>query len=969
MKKLFLCAVVVAGIAASARAAGSWRTDFGSAKTIAGARIAWSENFPETYEAQASDDGKKWRTVYSMAQEDGGVDIIYFAPTKTRYFQIQFGEGGAQNAAAVSRVDFLTPEDAPLLSAPYSDQGHPPAHAIDGDPKTFWAATGPWKIGPGTRTLSIQFKNPLELAGLRLHWGETFATVYRVEYAVGENWELAARVDNGGGGAEYVEFAKPISAASWRIVMDQTNVSGYHIFEVEFRGPGKLPDGRWEYARAAARLKKGRLPRWLDRVQEYWTVVGVPGSHTKTLLGESGTIEPVKGGASIMPYVLIGGRMFDASDVKLSQSLEDGFLPIPSTRWDAGSWSLSVQALADGAIGHATTYARYRIDAKKAFHGKIALALRPVQLTPIWQKGGMTKISDAEIFENGGKIGARADGRDALVSLTKPSGGWVSNLEQGEAAENIERGRNFKTRKIHDARGLASAAFLFNVDVPAGGHSDVVVAYPLDGTAEVPAEMRKSAAADYAHLLIERKKFWREELLDAKIEIPEKRLTDALTTNLAYILINADGPWLQPGPRNYARSWVRDGADMGMALLRMGHANSAAAFFDAVTPFVTDKGWVPFIIENGRNAAPFNDDGTGEGLEYDSNGEYAALAGQVAATTGDAAFAARAYPSTKQALEFLEKLIARQSGKDDKKLGYFGILPPSNSHEGYFPARRSYWDDFWALAGFKNGARLAEMLGNKADAARFAKDAENLRADIFASQIQIARDHHLDILPGAADLGDVDPTGSAVALTVAEEEQTLPRPLGPKTFEFYDEILKKRIALGATENFTPYEIRNAEALLRLGEPQKARDVLRYFTENATRPRAWNQWPEIVAPDPRAPSYLGDIPHTWIGAEYINATRALFLYEENDRLILGAGIDPAWLNKGVRVTNLPTRFGTVAYSLQCQAKTCALEVSGTAAPKGGIIFKLPAGLKTADSTPGADEIPIAKLPAKFALTKI
>src|SRR5438046_8703580 len=47
-------------------------------------------------------------------------------------------------------------------------------------------------------------------------------------------------------------------------------------------------------------------------------------------------------------------------------------------------------------------------------------------------------------------------------------------------------------------------------------------------------------------------------------------VADTLKTASAHILINRDGPALQPGPRRYARSWIRDGATMAAALVRVG---------------------------------------------------------------------------------------------------------------------------------------------------------------------------------------------------------------------------------------------------------------------------------------------------------------------------------------------------------------------------------------------------------------
>ena len=65
-----------------------------------------------------------------------------------------------------------------------------------------------------------------------------------------------------------------------------------------------------------------------------------------------------------------------------------------------------------------------------------------------------------------------------------------------------------------------------------------------------------------------------------------------------------------------------------------------------------------------------------------------------------------------------------------------------------------------------------------------------------------------------------------------------------------------------------------------------------------RPQGWNHWAEVVHKDYRANKYIGDMPHTWVGSEYINAIRTMFVYEDfsDTTLYIGAGIDPAWFTE-------------------------------------------------------------------------
>ena len=122
-------------------------------------------------------------------------------------------------------------------------------------------------------------------------------------------------------------------------------------------------------------------------------------------------------------------------------------------------------------------------------------------------------------------------------------------------------------------------------------------------------------------------------------------------------------------------------------------------------------------------------------------------------------------------------------------------------------------------------------------------------------------------------------------------------------------------------------------------------MLRVFTYNSARPPAWNHLAEVVHGRYRAPSYIGDMPHTWVGSGYISAVRALFAYEEGDQLILAAGIDPDWLSDGIRVRNLPTAFGPIHYEIRRTNGRIDMTIDGKAAPPDGFSIRLPREFRT------------------------
>ena len=105
--------------------------------------------------------------------------------------------------------------------------------------------------------------------------------------------------------------------------------------------------------------------------------------------------------------------------------------------------------------------------------------------------------------------------------------------------------------------------------------------------------------------------------------------------------------------------------------------------------------------------------------------------------------------------------------------------------------------------------------------------------------------------------------------------------------------------------------------VRLGWTDRAHELLGLFL-NDRRPPAWNQWPEVVYRDLRAPNFLGDLPHTWVASDFIRSFLDLLAYERDDdqALVLAAGVPDAWISApgGVAIRRLPTPWGLLDYSL-------------------------------------------------------
>ena len=123
-------------------------------------------------------------------------------------------------------------------------------------------------------------------------------------------------------------------------------------------------------------------------------------------------------------------------------------------------------------------------------------------------------------------------------------------------------------------------------------------------------------------------------------------------------------------------------------------------------------------------------------------------------------------------------------------------------------------------------------------------------------------------------------------------------------------------------------------------------MLAFFLDHRT-PVGWRLWAEVVGSDPDHARFIGDMPHTWVGSDYVRSCLDLFVYEEDvagpdgPALVLGAGIPSAWLNgKGIRVGGLPTPYGSISYHLWQEENAVILELEAGAGPPGGFVLDPP-----------------------------
>lgn len=829
------------------------------------------------------------------------------------------------------------------VSASTAADGEEAVHVLDEDPYSRWRSG----VLDDEQWLRLDFGQVREYGGLVIDWDpDDYAVAYEVQASTdGEAWTSVYRSTRGNGERDYVYLPDGESRYLRLALQESNRKSGYGIRRVALMPLELAASPNTFFTNMAREAPPGTYPKYFSGVQSYWTVLGADGDPHDAALNEEGMLEIDRGRFSLEPFLWADGRLITWRDARIEQTLLDRYLPMPSVTWQADDLTLEISPFVAGAAGDATLYARYRVTNQRDAARDVALflAIRPFQVLPPWQTlnviGGVTPIHQLRV--DGRTIWV--DQSTPVVSLTPPTRAGVTTYDEGQVGEMLASGTVPTRQGVSDPIGYASGALQYALALPPRGMAEVVVAVPYGGSArELSALSPDSVPAHVEAQRQETAAAWHRTLDVVELRLPEAAaaITDTVKSTLAYILINRDGPALQPGSRTYSRSWIRDSAMTSAALLEMGTPQPVRDFLPWYAQFQYPDGKIPCAVDrHGPDPLP----------EHDSNGEFLFALAEYYRYTRDIGMVQRLWPQAVAAIDYLERLRAQRLTPEyqtgDKRI-FYGLLPESVSHEGYVANPvHAYWDDFYALRGLKDAVMLATAVDDAATAARAAALRDGLRADLNASIRAVIAARKLDVIPASADLGDFDPSATAVVLETIGEEQHLPQAELERTFQrHYQELMGRRDGTVHWDNYAPYEMRTIGALIRLGHRQQALEVLDWQM-SGRRPAAWNQWAEVVWKDPAAPKFIGDMPHTWVAAGFVEVVRTMFAYEReaDAAIVLAGGLPRAWIEQvdGVAAKRLPTRYGVLSYALGGDGAATRMQIGGELdIPPGGLVLDLP-----------------------------
>ena len=426
--------------------------------------------------------------------------------------------------------------------------------------------------------------------------------------------------------------------------------------------------------------------------------------------------------------------------------------------------------------------------------------------------------------------------------------------------------------------GMVTAAAMFRLE--SGTPRTVVTRTNL-------AEERQQPGAAAVH--------WPDALAGhCQLDIPDERVQVLYDTALRTLVLHSPGD-VYPGPYTYKRFWFRDAAFIIHALLCAGFTQRA------------ERALQRFPARQGLRGYFHSQEG-----EWDANGEALWILQRYCQLTGQTP-----EPEWQRMIDRGARWIVRKRLAEDLDAPHAGLLPAGFSAEHLGPNDYYYWDDFWSIAGLHSASDMCAQLGEHGLSDEYRREAESFRRAVDRSLAGASERLKRPAMPASPyrrmDAGAIGSlaTGYPLQLCQSDDPRLLDTVEYLLDYCFFDNgFFQDMIHSGINPYLT---LHVAQVLLRAGDPRylDLMDAVAGFASPT------GQWPEAIHPRTGG-GCMGDGQHVWAAAEWILMIRNCFVREENDTLILCAGVPPRWLESGreVRFGPAPTTFGTLTVTLTC-----------------------------------------------------
>ena len=421
------------------------------------------------------------------------------------------------------------------------------------------------------------------------------------------------------------------------------------------------------------------------------------------------------------------------------------------------------------------------------------------------------------------------------------------------------------------------------------------------------------------------KRFWNKILAEGmQVTLPEAKATDTFYTNLIYDLIARDhigSDYIQTVNKlHYHSFYLRDGADIVHS-------------YDVTGYPVVAKQVLEFFAQSQKPDGNF----LSQEQQYDGWGEAVWGYAQHYRITHDKAFAEWAIPQIDRAVAWL-----RQARAADP----LHIMPASDVRDNEFVPGHLTGYNFLALSGLKVAIQMAKETGHADLAAAWQAEYDRYHQAFFKVLDAQAAAHDgyippaLDGQKGGYDWGNL--------LAVVPEPTLDPQdPRVAATLKATQAKYAEGIMTYADGEFLHHylTIKNTMTEAIRSNPEDQEQAVKEFYAlllHTSSTHAGFEFAILPWGDRNFQDNLA--PHGWFAAEYRTLLRTMLVREEGEHLHLLSVVSPEWVGKDktIAVTQAPTNFGTVAFTLEQPSDEDAvlhLNPSFTRAPQQ-IVIHLP-----------------------------
>ena len=630
---------------------------------------------------------------------------------------------------------------------------------------------------------------------------------------------------------------------------------------------------------------RGHLPVIHNVTQRNWTAVGNPGSMWEAIVDSSGLVTTAFDGWSLDWWVRASGDWrYPSREAGIRQSLL-GTAPVVVTSMDVDGGAVLHRAYAVESVPEMVV-----VEVENATAGvvEMAFAVRP------YNPEGLAVIERLAV--DGRAV--RVDDKALVMLPSPPTRAALSSFRDGDCAHQLDDHLGSAPTEVRCTAGLAQAAFVY--PLPPGQRARALV--PIAGRAPRPRlrlPWRRATRAPVADpaLMPDAEQVaaeWSQRMeRGLRVELPDRRLQEAVDANRAYLLLLHDPGSITAGPSSYHRFWFRDAAYQVAALDRWGlHAEAA----DVLRSYPGRQQPDGFFYSQWR--------------EWDANGAAIWTIAEHHRLIRDDALLDELSASVARGARWLASTCANDAGKTPEARG---LLPAGISAEHFGPYDYYYWDDFWGWRGLLDAAAIARWGGDEAGAAAATEAAERLRVTLFAALERSADRVARRLITAGPERGvDAGMVGGLAACwplgLLAHDDPWITGTL---------EAIRERFTIGeafyqgiAHTGLGTYLTLQLAFVELLGGDPRAWRRLTWLLDAAT---PTHTWPEAI--HPQLPGgCMGDGHHGWMAADLLSFVRTLLVREDGDDVALLSLLPQEWHGQRVAVHGAPTHNGQLTYEL-------------------------------------------------------